>query len=168
VDVFAPSLDEIGFLLWGQVGLAPSPGLLHRLSGELLEMGAKIVALKLGEHGLYLRTTARGSALQSLGQVVPPDLADWTDFEAWQPCFQVEMVGATGSGDVTVAGLLAALLRGLGPLEAVTAALAVGACCVEAVDALSGLLPWDATLRRVRSGWPTRPEAGQFIRTGGS
>ena len=63
------------------------------------------------------------------------------------------MVGTTGSGDATIAGFLSALLRDLSPEEAVTAAVAVGACNVEAADALSGLRTWDATWQRVRSGW---------------
>ena len=63
------------------------------------------------------------------------------------------MVGTTGAGDATIAGLLGALLRGLGPEQAATAAVAVGACNVEAADALSGVRPWDETWDRVRSGW---------------
>ncbi|MGC8782667.1 MAG: PfkB family carbohydrate kinase, partial [Anaerolineae bacterium] len=70
--------------------------------------------------------------------------------------FRVEVAGTTGAGDATIAGFLAALLRGLGPAEAVTAAVAVGACNVEAADALSGLRPWDETMRRVAAGWPRR------------
>ncbi len=64
------------------------------------------------------------------------------------------MVGTTGAGDATIAGFLAGLLRGLGPAGALTAAVAVGACNVEAADALSGVRPWDETLRRAAAGWP--------------
>lgn len=35
-------------------------------------------------------------------------------------------------------------------------AVAVGACNVEAADALSGLLSWNDTLNRVNAGWPRR------------
>ncbi len=71
VDVFAPSLDEILFMLnrprfeslmekagGGSFASVIEVGLLSDLAGELLDMGARIVALKLGEAGLYLRTTA--------------------------------------------------------------------------------------------------------------
>ena len=64
------------------------------------------------------------------------------------------MVGTTGSGDSTIAGFLAALLRGMSPEQAITAAVAVGVCNVEAADALGGIRPWDATLGRVAAGWP--------------
>jgi sugar/nucleoside kinase (ribokinase family) len=68
------------------------------------------------------------------------------------------VVGTAGSGDATIAGFLAAFLRDMTPEEAVTMAVAVGACNVEAADTLSGIRPWDETLRRVAAGWPRRIE----------
>ncbi len=162
VDVFVPSLDEILFMLWRRTDLPLSAALLTKVTGELLEMGAKMVLLKLGNRGLYLRTAGE-PVLRGLGLAVPHPLNAWADFEAWLPCFQVDMVGTTGSGDVTIAGFLAALLRNLPPAEALTAALAVGACCVEAADALSSIRSWEATWQRIRAGWATHPEPEQFI-----
>ncbi|MCS6845522.1 MAG: carbohydrate kinase family protein, partial [Caldilineales bacterium] len=37
--------------------------------------------------------------------------------------------------------------------EAATAAVAVGACNVEAADTLSGLRSWEETMARVAAGW---------------
>jgi len=74
----------------------------------------------------------------------------------WAPCFQVDVVGATGSGDATIAGFLSALLRGMSIEDAMTAAVAVGACNVQAADALSGIRPWEETLQRVAGGRPRR------------
>jgi sugar/nucleoside kinase (ribokinase family) len=128
------------------------PESLSDVSQELIELGSKIVALKLGDRGLYLRTTGLGD-LEALGRAGPSDAAAWANRELWAPCFQVEMVGTTGSGDATIAGLLSALLRGFSAEQAVTAAVAVGACNVEAADALSGIRPWNETWHRVRSGW---------------
>ena len=163
VDIFVPSLDEILYMLWRQTDVPPSAGLLTKVGGELLGMGAKMVLLKLGNRGLYLRTAGE-PILRGLGLAAPDSLTTWSDFEAWLPCFNVEVVGTTGSGDVTVAGFLAALLRSLPPQEALTAALAVGACCVEATDALSGIRSWDGTWQRIRSGWASNPEPEQFVR----
>ena len=163
IDIFVPSLNEISYMLWRETDISPSAEILARISGELLGMGAKMVLLKLGSRGLYL-CTASEPVLQGSGLAVPQDLPLWAGFEAWQPCFEVEVVGTTGSGDVTVAGFLAALLRGLSPEEALTAALAVGACCVEAADALGGLRSWDATWQRIKSGWARHPEPEQFVR----
>jgi sugar/nucleoside kinase (ribokinase family) len=67
------------------------------------------------------------------------------------------VVGTTGSGDATIAGFLSAFLRGMSPAEAINAAIAVGACNVEAADALSGLRSWDETLDRIRGGWQKYP-----------
>lgn len=164
VDVFVPSFDEIIFMLWGKTDLPLTADLLNKISGELLAMGTKMVLLKLGDRGLYLHTASKES-LNGLGRAISGGLGLWPNFEAWLPCFQVKVVGTTGSGDVTIAGFLAALLRGLPPDEALITALAVGACNVEAADALSGILSWDETWERIRNGWSHKSEPEQFLRS---
>ena len=93
-----------------------------------------------------------------MGRARPSDVAAWADRELWAPCFQVDVVGTAGSGDATIAGFLSALLRDMTPEQAVNAAVAVGACNVEAADTLSGVRSWDETLRRMAAGWPRRSE----------
>ncbi len=169
VDIFLPSVEEILYMLRRETynelcraahgaSILPliTPQLLSDLSQALLGMGAKIVALKLGDRGLYLRT-ADQSAIEALGRARPSNPTAWADQELWAPCFKVDVVGTTGSGDSTIAGFLSALLRDMSPQAALTAAVAVGACNVEAADALSGIRPWEETLRRVASGWERRP-----------
>jgi sugar/nucleoside kinase (ribokinase family) len=169
VDLFQPSIEEILYMLrrntfdelsrhsqGGDILPAVTPQLLTDLSGELLSLGAKIVALKLGYRGLYLRT-AGSTALADMGRAGPADPVAWADQELWVACFRADVVGTTGSGDSTIAGFLSALLRGMGPDEAATAAVAVGGCNVEAADALSGIRPWDDTMRRVADGWQHHP-----------
>jgi sugar/nucleoside kinase (ribokinase family) len=168
VDIFLPSIEEILYMVrrptyddlclkMGSPNFLPllSPELLSDLSRELQAMGAKIVCLKLGDRGFYLHTPGP-SVIATLGRACPSDPAAWADQEIWVPCFKVELVGAAGSGDATIAGFLAALLRDLSPAEAVTAAVAVGACNVEAADTLSGIRSWDETMARIASGWPRR------------
>ena len=135
----------------GWVSSPLSLALLTSVSDELLAMGAKMVVLKLGGNGLYLRT-ASASVLQDMGRA-RPSARDWADYENYQPCFQVDVAGTTGAGDATIAGFLAALLRDFPPDKALDAALGVGACCVEFPDALSGIRSWDETLQRINSGW---------------
>ena len=154
VDIFLPSLDEILFMLGRKKDIPLSAPLLREVSDGLLAMDTKMVVLKLGERGLYLRA-APLDVLHKLGRACPPQLTGWANYEGWSPCFQVKVVGTTGSGDATVAGFLAALLRGLSPDKALAAALAVGACSVEAADALSGIRSWDETWKRINAGWPS-------------
>jgi len=164
VDIFLPSLDELLFMLdpttyerfQTTIGiramLLENPSLLTRLGDQLLEMGAKIILLKLGDCGAYLRT-ADASVLSDLGRARPADLQSWSNRELWAPCFRVKVVGTTGSGDSTIAGFLGALLRGLPPEQALTSAVAVGACNVEAADALSGVPSWVEIQERIAAGW---------------
>jgi sugar/nucleoside kinase (ribokinase family) len=169
VDLFLPSLEEILYMLQnetflrmqreapgGQVLKLVEPELLSALSRELIEMGARIVVIKLGDRGLYLRTSGL-EQLQDMGRAAPVAPQAWANQELWAPCFQVQVVGTTGSGDATIAGFLSAMLRGFSPHDAVTAAAAVGACNVEAADALSGIRSWKETLARIESGWPRLP-----------
>lgn len=155
VDIFQPSLDEILFMLGRNAGTPLSAKLLTEVSDELLAMGAKIIVIKLGDRGLYLRV-APAEVLQNLGRARPIQSTVWENYENWSPCFQVDVVGTLGAGDTTIAGFLAALLRDLPPAEAMNSALAVGACNVEAPDALSGIRSWGDTLQRINAGWARR------------
>jgi len=167
VDVFLPSVEELVYMLHrpeydrlqaetgGDLLTAVTPQMLHELSDELLALGPKVVGIKLGHRGFYLRTADR-RGLADMGRARPSDLDAWANHESWQPCFRVDVVGTAGSGDSAIAGFLAALLRDLPPDEAVTMAVAVGACNVEAADTLSGVRTWDETRARIAAGWPRR------------
>jgi sugar/nucleoside kinase (ribokinase family) len=168
VDIFMPSIEEILYMVRRQTydDLASkargsdflalvTPELLSDVSGQLLDMGGKIVGLKMGDRGLYVRT-ADEATLEKMGRARPPDVTAWAEKEMWSSCFQVEFVGAAGSGDATIAGFLSALLRDMSPSEAVTAGVAVGACNVEAADTLSGVRSWEETMGRVAGGWARR------------
>ena len=163
VDIFTPSLEEILFLLYREQYEAVcqdhtdvlnvlTPDMLSHIGTDLLSMGAKIILLKLGHQGVYLRTTDE-DGLTDLGRALPQNGTAWASRELWSPCFQVNVVGTTGSGDATIAGFLSAFLREMPPAETINAAAAVGACNVEAADALSGLRTWTATILRIQQGW---------------
>jgi sugar/nucleoside kinase (ribokinase family) len=157
VDIYMPSLEETLQMLRRPLyehpgDCQPWAALVSELGAELLGMGAGMVGLKLGACGLYLRT-APAARLAAMGRGAPADPAAWADLELWAPCFKVQVAGTTGAGDATIAGFLSALLRGLGPEQALTAAVAVGACNVEAADALSGLRSWEETQARLAAPW---------------
>jgi sugar/nucleoside kinase (ribokinase family) len=169
VDIFMPSLEETLITLYpekyrqlvagpGGVLSGVTPHLLSSIGSDLIGMGPAIAGLKLGAQGLYLRTGDK-AAWRGAGRACPGDDARWCCREIWSPCFQVSVAGTTGAGDATIAGFLAALLKGRSPEECVTMACAVGGCNVESADALGGLLDWDATCARIDGGWP-RSELG--------
>jgi len=133
-------------------------GVLRETAEELISLGAAVVGLKLGSGGWYLRTTADQSRLTPLRACVS-QVEAWADRELLAPCFAVEVVGTTGSGDCSVAGFLAGLIYGLSPEETMTSAVAVGACNVEAADATSGIPTWPEVQTRVRGGWARRTVA---------
>ena len=165
VDIFIPSVEEILFMMRRQTyeemcatiggpNILPliTPELLSDIAQELMEMGARIVGLKLGYRGLYLRT-GNPLLIKLMGRACPSNPDTWASRELWAPCFKIAVAGTTGSGDATIAGFLAALLRGLSIEESLRLAVAVGACSVEAVDALSGIRSWETTLARLAAGW---------------
>ena len=125
VDVFQPSGEEILFMLHrerleqlrvagGDILYQFTPSLLHEISDELLGLGCKVVVIKLGHRGIYLRTGGRAE-IESMGRAQPSDPAAWADKELWAPAFKVHEVGATGSGDSSISGFLSALLAACPP-----------------------------------------------------
>jgi sugar/nucleoside kinase (ribokinase family) len=166
VDIFLPSLEELLFTLRhdlylemiskGEVINQVTPQLLEEISSELIDMGVKIVVIKMGSCGIYLRS-APEEVLKTMGRAKPFNEKSWANCERWIPCFKAKVVGTTGSGDSAIAGFLSALLRQCSIDEALIMAVAVGACNVEAADSLSGLKTWEATRERVKMGWEQLP-----------
>jgi sugar/nucleoside kinase (ribokinase family) len=158
VDIFIPSLEEILFMLErpfydsGQWQHPMPASYLHDVTQKILELGVAVAGVKLGEHGLYLRT-ANKERLQQSVLAANVDVDAWAERELWSPIFNVDVKGTVGAGDSAVAGFLASLLKSLNPEDAVTMACAVGACCVEAPDASSGIRSWEETKARVEAGW---------------
>lgn len=166
VDIFAPSLDETIFMLdrplfdaiqRGEAPRTPDVDLLHQLSQQILDMGAAVAALKLGELGLYLRTTQDAARLASAGALLAPLRSGWLGRELLTPCYVAHLAGTTGAGDCTIAGLLTSLLHGRTADEAILDATAVGAASVESPDATGGVPTWEAVQARRAAGWEKHP-----------
>ncbi len=170
VDVFLPSAEETMFMLdkdkfFAKKKLAGSKDILEffdfadlsELAENLLSYGAKVLALKSGHLGFYIRT-AGSESLRAIGRAKPSDLENWSNRELFEPSFHVDHVASTtGSGDATIAGFLAAYLR-QHPIEScIKYGCAVGAQNVQVLDAVSGIKSWDETTQQVRSDWPKNP-----------
>jgi ribokinase len=104
-DVFLPNLDEARSIL----GLDPKTG-PERAAEILLDMGIKVVAIKMGKDGCWV--------------------ADRDSIE-YVPSFNVKVVDTTGAGDNFNAGFVSAHISGRPPKEcaiigSATAALKIG------------------------------------------
>jgi sugar/nucleoside kinase (ribokinase family) len=156
VDIFMPSIDELLYMLRPEKFYKISEKkerfdmvLLNQLAGQLIDYGTKVVAIKLGDQGLYLRTHQIEKS--NLSYII--NHQDWDYRQLLSPCFATEVKGTTGTGDATIAGFLAQLLEGGEPEKCITLATAVGACCVEAINATDGIRPLPEIIKRVTSGW---------------
>lgn len=156
VDIFMPSIDELLYMLNPEKFYKISEKkerfdmvLLNQLAKQLIDYGTKVVAIKLGDQGLYLRT--HQTQKSNLPSII--NHQDWDYRQLLSPCFATEVKGTTGTGDATIAGFLAQLLEGGEPEKCITLATAVGACCVEAIDATDGIRPLPEIIKRVTSGW---------------
>ncbi|WP_051585917.1 carbohydrate kinase family protein [Caldanaerobius polysaccharolyticus] len=166
VDIFLPSIDELLYMIdketYGKLNRASrkeeviTVDLLSDLSRKLLDMGSKIIVIKLGNQGLYLRTANREILEESaLNKAI--DVVQWSNRELIAPCFDAPVVGTTGSGDATIAGFLAAIAEGASPEMAVKTAIGVGSFSVGSIDATSGIRPLTEVIKRMEGGWKCLP-----------
>jgi sugar/nucleoside kinase (ribokinase family) len=168
VDVFLPSFEEIFYMLhreryeeillqapYGDLLTLVDGKLLTDIAEELLAMGVAIVGLKLGEHGLYMRTTADSARLAASGLCAPESdkMDNWTNREMLAPSFEVKVAGTTGAGDCAIAGFLCGMLKGLTLEDSLQTAVGAGACNVEQADATSGMPVLAKLQERIQSGW---------------
>lgn len=122
VDYFVPSYNEAWHCARGLIGggeeIDESPQAIERVARAFQELGPRVVALKLGEKGSYVRA----------------------DKEAWQvPAFKVASVDATGAGDAFAAGFLTGVVRGFDWPACAELGNAVGACSVTQIGTVEGI-----------------------------
>jgi len=157
VDIFLPSFEEIYYMLdrsghrdWRAKNLPVDISLAQSMADELLEMGAAIVVIKLGEKGLLLKSTDDLNRLQE-SNIEQSEL--WLNLQIHAPSFVAEVASTTGAGDCSIAGFLAGISKGLTPEEVLKMAAAVGAFSVENMDASTGVPHWDKVKERIAQGW---------------
>ena len=165
VDIFLPSVEEILFMLdrnefdrlnretKGQDILEIIDLNVMQALGEKLNlMGVKISVIKCGIHGYYIRTGS-SEALNTFGKAKPGDISNWANRELHEESFNVpDVASATGSGDSSIAGFLAAFLNSNSIEESIRIACAVGGQNVRTLDAISGIKSWEQTLDMI-PGW---------------
>jgi sugar/nucleoside kinase (ribokinase family) len=127
-DVVTPSLDDLASMVGPPFDPQPrgsaadGPSAAAAWADRLVTLGAAVVLVTAGRHGLLLRTAGR-ERLARGGRVLAPLAERWPDHESWVPAAPVQ--GSTrGAGDAATAGLLFGLLAGMEPAEAARLAAA--------------------------------------------
>lgn len=156
VDIFVPSIEELLFMLepklyarflsdamGGDVIAVIPPEVYGRLAERVLAMDVKVLLIKAGPRGAYLRT----GDMETLNASAALRLTDriGRPHGVWIPPFPVEdgrFCNACGAGDCAVAGFLAALLNGLDFQEAGSYAMLAGRDNLYGQDAFSGIREW--------------------------
>lgn len=167
IDFFVPSIEELCFMLdrerwmsWQKKAngrdlteVIQLDEDIRPLADECMACGCKVLFLKCGAPGLYLRTAGE----DTLGKITPRvglDTKAWADMDAFEKSYRPKKVlSGTGAGDTSIAAFLTAVLNGDSPENCLNLAAAAGASCVEAYDALSGLGSLDQLRQRIHSGW---------------
>jgi sugar/nucleoside kinase (ribokinase family) len=169
VDFFLPSLEETCFFIdpkryesWndhstGDGGIPADLSVsrdIAPLADRLVSMGAGVIVIKCGEHGMYYRT-AGADRLSETAERMGIDVGDLADRSGFVPAFRAEkVVSANGAGDASIAGFLAGIVGGHGFDESLRLGSAAGACSVTGYDAVSGLLSIREMLAKIGDGWP--------------
>lgn len=174
VDLFLPSVDEALYALDPQRFLslrARDPDVpisealdvsdYRKVALDLLALGCKVVGLKAGRRGWYLRTARDGRGWDVI-EAARGETSRWRGRELWVPAFRAaRIVSATGAGDTSIAGFLTAFLKGYPPEACLRVAVCVGWQNLQALDALSGIRSWSETQRLLQQRLPCLP-AGTF------
>jgi len=167
VDIHLPSIEETFYMLHPENFLKMkeehnnaelidfiTPEMYSEIADEVLEMGAKMVSLKSGHRGFYLKTAGK-EKFEGLGAAKPADPDNWANRELWVQAITVEKFGsATGSGDSSIAGLLTAFLNGLTIEESLKYATCLGYQNVCVLDAVSGTKDWETTTKMIEANMP--------------
>ena len=161
-DLFLPSLEESLLLLEPELYLeyrdftgdetrSETPRMARVLLDRFIGMGVAVAGVKCGDMGYAVRTADRGR-IRSMGRARPADISGFADRQIWAPAYRPQAFrSTTGAGDASIAGFIAAFLRGF-PLEICTcSACAVGAQNITETDATSGVRPLDEAIAMVES-----------------
>lgn len=170
VDFFCPSIEELCWILdpdrfasWKErAGGGDVTAVLdvdrdiRPLAAKCMELGCKVLLLKCGAPGMYLKTAGK-DVLEKISPAVGLDSAIWADQDFFESSYVPERVlSGTGAGDTSIAAFLKAVLDGYDPVMAMHLAAGTGASCVEAYDTLSGLRSFEELKAKIASGWEKR------------
>lgn len=167
VDFFCPSIEELCWMLdrdrlvsWearansGDVtAVLETDRDIRPLADECMALGCKVLLLKCGAAGMYLKTAGK-ETLEKIAPAVALDAGLWADQDFFEESYVPRQVlSGTGAGDTSIAAFLKAVTDGYDPRMTMHLAAATGASCVEAYDARSGLRSFEELKAKIASGW---------------
>ncbi len=167
VDLFCPSVEELCFMLdrdrfesWKKraggkdvTTILDVDEDIRPLAEECMELGCKIVFLKCGAPGMYLKT-AGSDILGRIAPVLELDEHVWADQDFFEPSYVPERIlSGTGAGDTSIAAFLKAVIDGYDPVTTMHLAAGTGASCVESYSSLGGLRSFEELLKKIEAGW---------------
>lgn len=167
VDFFLPSVEEICYMLdkekyrrlQKRAGGRDVTEVLSLekdvipLAEQILDMGCKLAIIKCGAAGFYYKTKGK-EAFDTLSADSGIELSGFADREGFEKSYVPDaVISGTGAGDTTIAAFLTAMVKGYPFERCIQLAAATGASCVAAVDALSGLKPFDELIEKIDAGW---------------
>lgn len=166
-DIFVPSFEELMFMLdrAGYDKLKEKAGSgditdildldrdIRPIADKCMEMGAKVLLLKCGVPGLYLRTSDRES-LANISEMTGIDADKWSGKDVFERSYVAErVVSATGAGDTSIAGFLAGILHGETAEDSLHIATAAGALSVTEYASVNALMPLADIKAKIEAGW---------------
>lgn len=167
VDFFVPSVEELCSMIdperfekWKKrakgediTSILDIEKDVKPLADMLLSWGAKVLLIKCGAPGIYLRTN-KVNVLEEIGEELLIDVKEWAEISHFEKSYKpAQILSGTGAGDTSIAAFLTAISKGYSWDKCLKLAAATGACCVSAYDALSGLQPFEKLLEKIESGW---------------
>lgn len=121
VDIFLPSYEEAKL-----IAKKEEP---EKIAEFFMDKGVKIVGIKMGKKGCYIRTEKEEFRI---------------------PSYKVNAIDSSGAGDSFVAGFLAGLIKGYDLKTCAKLGNAVGASCVTAIGCTTGVRGLKETLKRFK------------------
>ena len=166
VDFFMPSLEELAFMMDREfyhalrkragnqdMTLFVKQEEVEVLAQKMLDLGSKVVLIKCGAKGMYLKT-ASSEILSQISKEIMNDPEGFGNRAQFEKSFVPDQVlSATGAGDTSCGAFLYAMTEGYSLEICLKLAMATGASCVSAYDAISGLQPFSVLLEKIEQGW---------------
>ena len=144
VDFFVPSAEELCKMLdpgrledWG-VRAPDIPADVEPLADMAIELGARVVMIKCGERGLFLKCAGRAAMAGR-----PDPMREFVGVSLYQPALRPPrpVVSAAGAGDMCISAFLYAAVQGYAPERCLRLGAAAGSLSVTEYDGAAALVP---------------------------